>query len=140
MTNNGHHTVLKPADIPAYAIVEDRYVDLSTREVHGCVTLQSKGRKSFELQHYAWMGMDAGIRVWFLTMPHVDQNLQVASLFFRHTKEQGCKERTTVFGGVGHAYLPAIGLLSPNMAKGGVVLVANPKILLHPAGQWEYGH
>ena len=55
MTNNGHHTVLEPADIPADAIVEDRYVDLSTREVHGCVSLQSKGRKSFELQYYAWM-------------------------------------------------------------------------------------
>ena len=117
MTHNGHHSVLKPADIPAYAIVEDRYVDLNTREVHGYVSLQSKGRKSFKLQHYAWMGMDAGIRVWFLTMPHVDQNLQVTSLFFRHTKEQGCKKCTSVFSGVGQAYSPAIGLLSPNMVK-----------------------
>ena len=117
MTHNGHHSVLKPADIPAYASVEDRYMDLSTREVHWCVSLQSKGRKSFELQHYAWMGMDAGIRVWILTMPHVDQNLQVTSLFFRHTKEQGCKECTSVFSGVGQACLPAVGLLSPNMAQ-----------------------
>ena len=123
MTHNGHHSILKPIDIPAYAIVEDPYVDLSTREVHGCVALQSKGRKSFaskqgqEIFRFATLCMDAGIREWFLTMPYVDQNLQVTSLFFRHTKEQGCKECTSVFSGVRQAYLPAIRLLSPNIAK-----------------------
>ena len=72
-------------------MIEDRYMDLGTREVHWSVTLQPKGWESFELQHYAWMGMNAGVREGILAMPHIDQNLQVASLFFRHSKEQWCK-------------------------------------------------
>ena len=92
VTQGGHYSVLCSADIPASAIVEDRNMDLRTGEVHGCVLLQGKGRKSFELQYYAWMGMNAGICAWILAMPHVDQNLQVASLFSRHAKEQGCKK------------------------------------------------
>ena len=39
---------------------------------------------------HGW-GMNAGIRVWILAMPHVNQNLKVASLFNRHAKEQECK-------------------------------------------------
>ena len=90
VTSYGHHTVLEPADIPAGGMIEDRYMDLGTREVHWSVTLQTEGRKSFELQHNAWMGMYPGIRVGILAVPHVDQNLQVTSLFFRHSKEQRC--------------------------------------------------
>ena len=34
MAQDGHHSVLYPTDIPAGIIVEDRNVDLRTREVH----------------------------------------------------------------------------------------------------------
>ena len=56
VTQDGHHSALCLADIPASAIVEDRNVDLRRGEVHGCVLFQSKCRKWFELQHYAWVG------------------------------------------------------------------------------------
>ena len=115
MAKDGHHSVLRPADIPASTIVEDRNVDLTAGEVDGCVLLHGKGRESFELQHYAWVGMNAGIHIWILTMPHVDQNLQVASLFCRHAKEQGCEQSTTILIAIGKSGLPAPIFLPPGM-------------------------
>ena len=47
----------KPINIPACVIVEDRYVDLRAKEIHGGVSRQGKYKKSFDLQHYACMNI-----------------------------------------------------------------------------------
>ena len=63
VTQDDHHSALCPVDIPAIAIGEDGNVNLRTGEIYGGVSLQGKCSKSFEMQHYAWMGMYAGIRI-----------------------------------------------------------------------------
>ena len=54
ITKHGHHAVLKPINIPAYAIIKDRNVNLNTQEIHECISLQSENKKSFDLYHYIY--------------------------------------------------------------------------------------